>query len=175
MKRDIYASIIISLLTLFFFAFGLYGTLVANEGFFFILGQAFSMYLLIFHPLIFYILGRRLLKIADIRNVPESLIFNMLVLPFFPIAYVLIPVGFSFIDSYGDLSALEFVFIIFEASTLLMGVGLFIRYANRMVSDSIVPRDLYAIHHYYIFMIVYFYFVRLTIISSLLVSGASGI
>ncbi len=175
MKRDIYISIILSIVTFVLFFIGLYGTLFREDGFFLVFGQIISMYLLIFHPLIFFLLSRRLLREADIRYVPENLIFNIIVLPLFPIAYVLIPIGVNIIDNFSDLSALEFVFIIFEFSAVATGFAFFVRYARKTVLDTIVPRDLYAIHHYYIGSLVYFYFVRLTILSSLLLSGASGI
>ncbi len=175
MRNTILASMIIGLATLPLFIIGLYGILAHSEGFYFIFGQAFSMYLLIFHPLIFFILGRNILKQADVRNIPEMLLFNMILLVFFPIVYVLIPVFANAFDNIRSASALEFVFVVFEIAALLTAFVFFIRYAKRMIQDIMVPRDLYTIHHFYIGALVYFYFVRLTIISSLLVSGAGAL
>ena len=103
------------------------------------------------------------------------LIFNMLILVSLPIVYVLVPVFLNAFTGFDDITALEFVFVIFEFAALITAVVFFVRYARRMVFDNMIPKDLYAIHHFYIGALVYFYFVRLTIISSLLVSGAGAI
>jgi len=175
MQKAVIQSVVIAFLSLLFFVVGLYGTLFTSDGFFYVFGQITSMYLLIFHPAIFFVLGRTILKQSNIRNASEMLIFNMLILVALPIIYVLIPVFMNAYSGFGDITALEFVFVIFEFAALLTAIVFFVRYAKRMIFDKMIPKDLYAIHHFYIGALVYFYFVRLTIISSLLVSGAGAI
>jgi len=164
-------TITLSFLTLAAYIVGLYGTISLEEGFFLYFGLGVSMYLVIFHPLVFFALGRGILKQADIRDVPESLIFILLIIPFFPISYVLIPLLFELYESVQQASAIEFVFIIFEMAAFGAGIYAFVRYARKTVKDQMVPRDFYAIHHYLIGTLIYFYFVRLTLVSSILVTG----
>ncbi len=151
---------------------GVYGMTVADDGFFVIFGQAFSLYLFIVHPALLYFYGRAIIKLTDHKEFPEAIIFVMISIPFFPIVYTLIPLIYDFFTLDTNVSATDIIFVIFEVGVLGAGFAFFINYTKRYVLDQLVPKDLYAIHHYLIGTLLYFYFIRLTILSSILVTGA---
>lgn len=158
--------------TLIAFFIGIYGTTFVEDGGFYIFGQAVSLYLLIVHPALLFGYSRAILKLSDHKSVPEVLIFSIIAIPFFPIVYTMIPIAYQFFSGEISVGATDIIFVIFEVAALGAGFYAFVRYAKRFVTDKLVPRDIYAIQHYLIGTLIYFYFVRLTIISSILASGA---
>ncbi len=164
---------VVLLATMALVGFGLYGFITHDSGGFFILSRTVNLYLFVFHPVVIFILARLVLNYHDHTNLPEAVIFSLLILPLAPTIFILIPVAADVIAvKQINPTALEVVFFIFEIGVLIVGVVFFVRYAKRYATESLVPKDLYAMFHYLIGMMVYFYFIRLTILSSLLVTGA---
>lgn len=170
-----YAKItnIVLILTLLFVGLGIYGVIAHDDGGFFILSQAVNLYLFIFHPAVIFILARLILQYHDHKNLPEAVIFSLLMMPLAPSIFIVFPVMIETIEvGLSTPGALDIVFFIFEVAVMIVGFVVFVRYAKKFVMDRLVPKDLYAMFHYLIAMLIYFYFIRLTIISSLLVTGS---
>jgi len=167
--RAVYAIII---LTIIGSIVGIVGMTVAEDGFFVVFGQAFSLYLFIVHPALLFYYGRSLIKLTDHKDFQEAILFIMISIPFFPIVYTFIPLFYDFITLGTSVRATDIIFVIFEFGALAAGFFFFISYTKRYVLEQLVPKDLYAIHHYLVGTLLYFYFIRLTILSTILVQGA---
>jgi hypothetical protein len=62
--------------------------------------------------------------------------------------------------------------LVFEGAAFFATLFFFFHYLIRYVKRTMEARDLYAIHHYLIGALIYFYFVRLTIISTIQITSA---
>jgi len=128
---------------------------------------AIYFYTYIFHPLIFFIIGRRIILSTNAEKVPFCLLVILLLLAIVPTTYV---IGLSAADGFGISGALEIVYLVFESAAFLAGILFFIYYVRRFIKKTIVSRDLISMHHYLFGAMIYFYFVRLTVISSILLA-----
>ncbi len=157
------------ILTLILYALGIYISFVDMGSFWTTLGSAIDIYILLVHPLVFFLFGRKLVKTASVQTFPAILLVVMLLLPIVSLTYIIIP-------SIGNLFAIEsgidIIFLIFEGAALLTTLFFFFHYLHRYARNIMEPRDLYAIHHYLIGTLIYFYFVRLTIISTIQITNA---
>ncbi|MFP4077544.1 MAG: hypothetical protein ACLFUQ_00200 [Candidatus Izemoplasmataceae bacterium] len=168
-KNHILYTVIITVMTAILFVFGLYLTLAGSEGALGVIATSINFYIFLLHPLVFFLIGRLLVKTATIETFPKILLIVILLLPAVPITYITLP---SITNIFEITMALEIVFLVFEGAALLATILFFIHYLRRYIHQTLEPRDLYAIHHFLIGSLVYFYFIRLTLLSSIQLSSA---
>ncbi|MFW6298286.1 MAG: hypothetical protein ACOC14_01270 [Bacillota bacterium] len=168
-KNHIIYTIIAIALTAILYVLGLYFTFLDAEGPLGVITTIINFYIFLIHPLVFFLIGRKLVKTATMETFPKILLVIMLLLPAVPITYITLP---SITNLFEINMALEIVFLVFEGAALLATIVLFIHYLRRYINQTMEARDLYAIHHYLIGSLIYFYFVRLTILSSIQLSSA---
>jgi len=164
----IYTGIAVAL-TLILYALGVYISYADMGSVWTQVRSAIDIYILLVHPLVFFLFGRKLVKTASVRTFPVLLLFVMLLLPMISLTYIIVP-------AIGNLFAIEsgidIIFLIFEGAAILATLFFFFHYLHRYLKNIMEPRDLYAIHHYLIGALIYFYFVRLTIISTIQITTA---
>lgn len=174
-KNHIIFSTVIIILTAILYVFGLYFTLVGAEGALDVITTTINFYIFLFHPLVFFLIARMLVKTAAVETFPKILLIVLLLLPAVPITYFTLPSItnlFVIKTVVEDVTVLEVVFLVFEGAALLATIVFFIHYLKRYLNHTMEARDLYAIHHFLIGSLVYFYFIRLTILSSIQLSSA---
>lgn len=164
----IYTSIAIAL-TAVLYVVGLYFTFFESEGITGTVSTSINFYIFLFHPLVFFLLGRMLVKTATMETFPKILLVVLLMLPAIPITYITLP---SITNLFEVTMVLEIVFLVFEGAALIATIIFFVHYLRRYINQTLEARDLYAIHHFLIGSLIYFYFIRLTILSSIQLSNA---
>ncbi|MGM0436094.1 MAG: hypothetical protein ACQEQA_03510 [Bacillota bacterium] len=164
----IYTSIAVAL-TLILYALGIYISYADMGSVWTTVGSAIDIYILLAHPLVFFLFGRKLVKTASVGTFPVLLLVVMLLLPMISLTYIIIP---SIANIFAVESSIDIIFLIFEGAAILTTLFFFFHYLHRYVKNTMEARDLYAIHHYLIGTLIYFYFVRLTIISTIQITNA---
>ncbi len=128
---------------------------------------AIYLYTYIFHPLLFFIIGRKIILSTNAEKVPFCLLMVLLLLAIIPTTYT---VALSTADGFAIAGALEIVYFVFETAAFLAAIWFFVYYVRRFIKRSIVSRDLISMHHYLFGAMIYFYFIRLTVVSSILLA-----
>ncbi len=164
----IYTGIVVAL-TLILYALGIFLSLSDVGSTWSIIRTIIDIYILLAHPLVFFLIGRKLVKTATISQFPKLLLLVMLLLPMISITYIVVP---SINTLFAIESGIDVIFLIFEGAAVLITLFFFFHYLHRYLKSTMESRDLYAIHHYLIGTIIYFYFVRLTIISTIQITNA---
>ena len=167
-KHILYAAIIIAL-TVILYGVGLFFSFRGTDGVLDIVVTSIGFYIFLIHPLVFFLIGRLLVKTATMETFPKMLLFVMLLLPAIPITYITLP---SAINLFEISMVLEIVFLVFEGAALIATLIFFFHYLKRYANQTVEARDLFAIHHFLIGSLIYFYFIRLTILSSIQLSSA---
>ncbi len=150
---------------------GIYAHVFVDDRWAEILSTVVFFYTFIFHPLVFFLIGRKIVKLSTADSVPLCLLVLLLVLPLIPTTYVITVNALEWAGDLPSITAMDIVFIVFESAALLGGIFAFGYYLRRYVKGIIINRDLISIHHYLFGTLIYFYFIRLTLISSLLITN----
>ena len=167
MNKAIPTAIAAIVIALALYAVGVYG-FATGEVWGEYAATAVYLYTYIFHPLIFFLLGRSLVRHATIEAVPLTLLIIMLVLTAIPTTFALSATLAG--GGFGVESAIDIVFIVFEAAALLATIVIFGFYLRKRIKRLFTERDLISIHHFFFGTLVYFYFVRLTLVTSIIIS-----
>jgi len=150
---------------------GIYAHVFVGDRWAEIFSTSVFFYTFILHPLVFFLIGRKMVKLSTADSVPISLLVLLLVLPLIPTTYVITVNALEWAGDLPAVTAMDIVFIVFESAALLAGIYVFGYYLRRYVKGIIINRDLISIHHYLFGTLIYFYFVRLTLISTLLITN----
>jgi|GEM_PF-923211 hypothetical protein len=163
-----YTAILVAL-TLILYGGGILLSVIDTGPVWTVIGTAIDIYILLAHPLVFFLLGRKLVKTASVNTFPKFLLTVMFLLPVVSITYIIFP---SINSIFNIESGIDIVFLVFEGAAFFATLFFFFHYLIRYVKRTMEARDLYAIHHYLIGALIYFYFVRLTIISTIQITSA---
>lgn len=161
-------TIVLSVLALI----GVLFTIQNAEGAFFVFAQAMFFITFFLFPAIVVFFGRLLIVRATPEKVPPLLFPLLFLYTFIPTISVILPYiasGFRFEG------ALELVFVIFEIAMFLGGFGFFVYFFHKYLASKLGERDLTLFLHYFVGGLVYFYFIRLTLLTSILIQSAFDI
>jgi len=170
MRNVVIIARLVLIATFAVYFIGIYAHVFVDARWAEILSTVVFFYTFIFHPLVFFLIGRKLIKLSTADTVPLCLMVLLLVLPLIPTTYVITVTALDWAGELPTITALDIVFIVFEAAALLAGILVFSYYLRRFAKRIIINRDLISMHHYLFGTLIYFYFIRLTLISSLLVT-----
>ncbi len=148
---------------------GIFFTVQGEGGFFQIYSNIMFIITLFIFPGLMVFFGRLILLRATPKNIPPLLYPLLFLYTFIPTSYILVPYVFQ---GFEQSNAVEILFVIFEASILLGGIGFFIYFFRKRLRGRIRRFDLKLFLHYLVGGLVYFYFIRLSFVATLLIQIA---
>lgn len=166
MRTSVRISRIAILLAILLYVSGIYANLT-NEPRGEIYSIAVFFYTYMLHPLIFFFLGRKLVLTSTEETTPFTLIAVIFFLTFIPVTYLFVP---TFFEGGFFEGAIGTVYVVFEFAALLATILVCIYFLRRRVKHIVNPRDLISIHHVLFGTLIYFYFIRLTLVTSIILS-----
>ncbi len=158
-------TIILSVLSLI----GVLFTIQNAEGAYFVFAQTMFFITFFIFPAIIVFFGRLLIIRTTPERVPPLLFPLLFLYTFIPTISVILPYiasGFRF-DG-----ALELVFVIFEGAIFVGGFSFFVYFFQKYLSNKLNEKDITLFLHYFVGGLVYFYFIRLTLLTSILIQSA---
>ncbi len=161
------APIIAAIIILYFI--GVVLTVLGNPGWSGFFATTIFLFTLFVFPGVIVYLGRVVLINATPSSIPIYLFPLLFMFSFLPTSYVLIPYAF---EGFKIEFATELIFLVFEVSVLLSGFGFFAYYLRKYLKSNLTDKDLSLMLHYFVGGLIYFYFIRLTLLSSLLLQSA---
>lgn len=129
---------------------------------------ALFMVTLLVYPGAMAWIGRDIISKATPKNVPILTFPILFLYSFVPTLYFLVPYVFS---GYYNNNSTELLFILFEASVFLGGIGFFAYQYRKYLNHTIKRRDFNLFTIYMFGGLIYFYFIRLTFISMILLQS----
>jgi hypothetical protein len=159
----------ITLVLSFMSLIGIFFTVQGESGFYLIYSNTMFIITLFIFPGLMVFFGRLILQRATPRNIPPLLYPLLFLYTFIPTSYVLVPYLFQ---GFTQGSAVEILFVIFEASVFIGGLAFFIYFFRKRMKGKIRRFDLKLFLHYLVGGMVYFYFIRLSIVTTLLIQIA---
>ena len=158
-------TILLSVLSLI----GVLFTVQSTPGPLFVFGQIMYFITFFIFPAVVVFFGRLLILRANADKVPPLLFPLLFLYTFIPTVSVILPYVASGFRFEG---ALELVFVIFEMAVFLGGFGFFVYFFQKYLSNKLGERDITLFLHYFVGGLVYFYFIRLTLLTSILIQSA---
>jgi len=148
---------------------GIYSMIRGDSDFWSNLATTIFIIFLFIFPALMAFFGHLLIKDATPENIPRCLYPILFLYTFLSTSYAIIPTLFNGFDIQ---SATEVVFLIFEAVIFIAGIVFCIYFARKRVKKLLTERDIILFLHYLIGGLLYFYFIRLTLLSSILLQSA---
>ena len=159
----------VTLILSFMSLIGIFFTVQGASGFYQIYSNTMYIITLFVFPGLMVFFGRLILLRATPKNLPPLLYPLLFLYTFIPTSYVLVPYLFQ---GFFQGSAVEILFVIFEGFVFVGGVVFFIYFFNKRVKGKIRRFDLKLFLHYLVGGLVYFYFIRLSFVATILIQIA---
>lgn len=159
----------VTLVLSFMSLIGIFFTVQGASGFYQIYSNTMFIITLFIFPGLMVFFGRLILQRATPKNLPPLLYPLLFLYTFIPTSFVLVPYIFQ---GFFQGSAVEILFVIFEGSVFLGGIGFFFYFFRKRIKGKIRRFDLKLFLHYLVGGLVYFYFIRLSFVATILIQIA---
>jgi hypothetical protein len=143
-----------------------------GDGWTFVLYGIMVFLTLFIFPAIVVFFARLLLVRATPQAVPPLLFPLLFLYSFIPTVTLLLPFITTGLAFSG---ATEIIFFLFEAMVFTGGLMFFIYFFRKYLLGKLGEKDLTLFLHYFVGGLAYFYFIRLTVLSSLIIQSATEI
>lgn len=158
-------TLILSLLSLI----GIFFTVQGESGFYQVYSNTMFIITLFIFPGLMVFFGRLILQRATPKNIPPLLYPLLFLYTFIPTTYVLVPYLFQ---GFFQGSAVEILLVIFESFVFFGGLVFFVYFFRKRLRGKIRRFDLKLFLHYLVSGLVYFYFIRLSLVTTILIQIA---
>jgi len=157
------------MVSIIIYIIGIYAIIRGESGFWSYLATGiFFLFLFIFPALMAYF-GRLMTKQINMERIPRCLFPTIFLYTFLTTSYAIIPTIANGFDIH---SATEVVFLIFETVIFVGGIVFTIYFTRKRVRKLLTEQDIVLFLHYLVGGLVYFYFIRLTLLSTILLQSA---
>lgn len=157
------------LISVIIYLIGIYAIIRGGSSFWSYLATGiFFLFLFIFPALMAYF-GRLLTKDTNSENLPQCLFPTIFLYTFLTTSYAIIP---TILGGFDIESATEVVFLIFETVIFIGGIVFTVYFIRKRVKGLLTEKDVVLFLHYLVGGLVYFYFIRLTLLSTILLQSA---